>query len=31
MSLLRMSSGRLPASDDVLPVLIYVVIMVSVL
>jgi len=29
MSLLRMSSGRVPAADDLLPVLIYVVIMVS--
>lgn len=29
MSLLQMSTGRLPAADDVLPVLIYVVIMVS--
>jgi len=31
MSLLRMSSGRVPAADDLLPVLIYVVIMVRVL
>lgn len=30
MSLLRMSSPRVPAADDILPVLIYVVIMVSV-